>query len=126
MNTWLPLLGRILLVAIYFNSGIHKVVNPAGTMGYMASAGMPAVKLFLVLAIFAELGGGLSVLLGYKTRLGAAAIVAFLVPATLIFHRDFANPVQSIMFLKNVSMLGGTLLLLASGPGRWSLDARTA
>jgi putative oxidoreductase len=126
MNSWLPLMGRVLLVVIYLWSGFHKIADPAGTMGYMAAAGMPATKLFLVLAILAELGGGTSVVLGYKTRWGAAALVLFLIPATLIFHRDFGNPIQMIMFLKNVSMLGGLLVLLANGPGRWSLDARNA
>jgi putative oxidoreductase len=93
----------------------------------MASKGMPFVTFFLGAAIVLELGGGLLVALGYRARLGAFALAVFVVPTTLIFH-DFwtlTGPdyqLQMIMFLKNLSMLGGLLLVMAFGPGRFSVD----
>lgn len=118
----IPLVARILLSAIYLVSGVNKILNPAGTQEYMAANGMFWTGLFLVLAIAIELAGGLSLLLGYKTRLGAIALIIFLIPATLIFHTNLADPIQQIMFLKNLGLLGGLLLVMQSGPGRISLD----
>jgi putative oxidoreductase len=94
------------------------------TKSYMAAAGMPLVSLFLVLAILAEIGGSLSVLLGLLTRWGAVVLIVFLFPAILIFHTNFGDHVQWIMFQKNVSMLGGLIMLAIAGPGDWSLDKR--
>jgi putative oxidoreductase len=118
----IPLVARILLAAIYLVSGVNKILNPAGTQEYMAANGMFWTGLFLVAAIAIELAGGLSLLLGYKTRLGAIALIIFLIPATLIFHTNFADPIQQIMFLKNLGLLGGLLLIMQDGPGRLSLD----
>jgi putative oxidoreductase len=118
----IPLIARTLLAAIYLVSGVNKILNPAGTQEYMAANGMFWTGLFLVAAIAIELAGGLSLLLGYKTRLGAIALIIFLIPATLIFHTNFADPIQQIMFLKNLGLLGGLLLVMQYGPGRISLD----
>ena len=117
------LIGRILLVLIFINSGIGKIGNFEGTAQYMAKSGMPFPHFFLVGAIFLELAGGLCVVLGYFTRFGAFLLVIFLIPTTLIFHTNFADQNQVIMFMKNVSMFGGCLVLLASGAGRYSLDS---
>jgi putative oxidoreductase len=117
------LIGRILLVLIFLNSGVGKVGNFDGTAQYMAKSGMPMPSFFLVGAIFLELVGSITVILGYFTRFGALLLIVFLIPTTLIFHTRFDDQVQMIMFMKNVSMLGGCLVLLAHGPGRWSLDA---
>jgi len=124
MKTWIPLLGRILLVAIFVQSGVGKVLHPGQTMGYMAAAGMPLTGLFLVLAILSELGGAVSLLLGLLTRWGALVLIIFMIPTTLIFHGHVSDQMQMIMFMKNVSMTGGLLVLMANGPGAWSLDAR--
>jgi putative oxidoreductase len=124
MKTWAPLIGRVLLVAIFVMSGIGKIMDPANTTAYMTAAGMPMASMFLVLAILAELGGSISVLLGYKTRWGALLLIVFTIPATLIFHTHLGDKIQMIMFMKNISMLGGLTLLLAGGPGAWSLDAK--
>ncbi len=117
------LLGRILLVFIFLNSGIGKIGNFDGTAQYMAKFGMPMPSFFLVGAIFLELVGSITVILGYFTRFGALLLIVFLIPTTLIFHTRFEDQVQMIMFMKNVSMLGGCLVLLAHGPGRFSLDS---
>jgi putative oxidoreductase len=116
------LIGRILLVLIFVNSGIGKIGNFEGTAQVMAQHGMPYTSFFLAGAIFLELVGSVTVILGYFTRFGALLLIVFLIPTTLIFHTNFADQVQMIMFMKNVSMLGGCLILLAQGAGRFSLD----
>jgi uncharacterized membrane protein YphA (DoxX/SURF4 family) len=117
------LIGRILLVLIFLKSGIGKIEDFGGTAQYMASYGMPYANFFLVGAIFFELVGSITVILGYFTRFGALLLVIFLIPTTLIFHNIFVDPKMMIHFMKNVSMFGGCLILLASGAGRFSLDS---
>jgi putative oxidoreductase len=121
-KAFFSLIGRILLVLIFLNSGIGKIGNFEGTAKYMANYGMPLTHFFLVGAIFFELVGSITVILGYFARFGTLLILIFLIPTTLIFHTNFADQMQMIQFMKNVSMFGGCLLLLASGPGRFSLD----
>jgi len=116
------LIGRILLVLIFLNSGIGKIGNFEGTAQYMAKFGMPYTSFFLFGAIVFELVGSLSVIFGYFTRFGALLILIFLIPTTLIFHTNFSDRIQMIMFMKNLSMFGGCLLLISVGAGRLSLD----
>ena len=116
------LIGRILLVLIFLNSGIEKIGNFEGTAQYMIKFGMPYTSFFLFGAIVLELLGGMTILLGYFTRFGAFLLIIFLIPTTLIFHTDFSDQIQVIMFMKNVSMLGGCFLILSFGAGRFSLD----
>ncbi len=116
------LVGRILLVLIFVQSGIGKIGNFEGTAQYMAKSGMPLTHFFLVGAIFLELVGSITVLSGYYARLGAFMLLIFLIPTTLIFHTNFADRMQMIQFMKNVSMFGGCLILLSAGAGRFSLD----
>ncbi|MGB9627502.1 MAG: DoxX family protein [Thermodesulfobacteriota bacterium] len=116
------LMGRILLVLIFLNSGIGKIGNFAVTEKYMAQFSMPWTSFFLLGAIFLELVGSITVIFGYFTRFGALLLIIFLIPATLIFHSNFSDRIQMIMFMKNVSMLGGCLMLLGEGPGKISLD----
>ena len=117
------LIGRILLVLIFLQSGIGKIENFGGTVQYMASYGMPYTNFFLVGAIFFELVGSATVILGYFARFGALLLLIFLIPTTIIFHNIFVDPKMAIPFMKNVSMFGGCLILLASGAGRFSLDS---
>ena len=124
MERLTPLLGRTLLSIIFLFAGLHKVTDPAGTQGYMTAHGMPSPGFFLVCTIIVELGGGLSVLLGYKARWGAATLALFLIPVTLIFHTKFDDPLQSAMFLKNLAIMGGLLMVASAGPGPISLDGR--
>jgi putative oxidoreductase len=116
------LIGRILLVIIFVQSGVGKIGNFTGTVQMMASQGMPFAQFFLIGAIFFELIGSLAVILGYFTRFGALLLILFLIPTTLIFHNIWADPKMMIHFMKNVSMFGGLLVLLSSGGGRFSLD----
>jgi putative oxidoreductase len=121
----LSLLGRILLATMFILSAFNKIQNPEGTQQYMAMMGMTtATAFFYLAAIVVELAGGLSVLVGYWARLGALALFLFLIPTTLIFHTNFADPNQMIHFLKNLTIMGGLLYVVAYGPGRFSIDAR--
>ncbi len=116
------LVGRILLVLIFLNSGVGKIGNFEGTAQYMAKAGMSYPHFFLVGAIFFELVGSITIILGYFTRFGAFLLLVFLIPTTLIFHNIWVDPKMMVHFMKNVSMFGGCLVLFTAGAGRLSLD----
>jgi putative oxidoreductase len=120
------LAGRIALGLLFVVSGFGKITGFEGTAGFMASKGMPMAELLLVGAIAVELVGGLMLVAGLKARWAAAAIAAFLVPTTLIFHSPVGPEAQAQMtqFLKNLSILGGMLYVAVLGPGAWSVDRR--
>jgi len=115
------LASRILLSSIFLVSGAKKIFAFQATQGYMASFGMQMTGVFLVLAILFEIGGGLFLLFGYYPRLGALALILFLIPTTLVFHRNFADPAQVSQFLKNVAILGGLSAILTAGGGSIAL-----
>lgn len=116
--------GRILLSQIFIISGLSKVANPAGTIGYIQSVGAPLPEVAYAIALFVELGLGVALLLGYKTRLAAAGIALFTVAAAFLFHNNLADQIQQIMFLKNLTIAGGLLMVVAFGAGAYSLDHR--
>lgn len=118
------LLGRILLSTLFLMSGIGKLTAYSATAGYMASAGVP--DLLLPLVILAEVGGAIAIIVGWKTRLVSVLLAGFTLVTAVLFHHDFADQTQMIMFLKNVSIAGAFLLLSVNGAGRYSLDARAA
>ena len=117
IDNYLSLLARIFLSAIFMWSGINKIINPVATQENMSAHGMPFTLVFLVAAIALEILGGLSVLLGIKTRWGSAMLIIFLIPATFIFHHDLSTELEQAMFLKNLAMLGGLLMLIQYGGG---------
>lgn len=128
MKPFVWLGGRVLLSLIFLLSGTMKVMNWSKSADQMASKGMAMVPFFLLAAIVIELGGGLSLLLGCKARCGALALAFFLVPVTLIFHDFWAYEGQAMEhqmqhFLKNVTIMGGLLIVVAVGAGRFSVDA---
>lgn len=114
--------GRTLLASLFLVSGLGKIAAYGGTTAYMASAGVPGSLLPLV--ILAEVGGALALIAGLRTRIVASLLAAFAIVSALLFHADFGDQVQQIMFLKNLSIAGGLLVLAANGAGRFSLDAR--
>jgi putative oxidoreductase len=124
----LTLVGRFFYVLIFLMAGTGHFSKQA--IGYAASQGVPLASVAVPLSGFLALAGGLSILLGYRVKVGAWLIVLFLVPVSLMMHRFWAvsDPmtaqIQQIMFMKNMSMLGGALLISQFGAGRWSLDAR--
>jgi putative oxidoreductase len=122
-HAYSTLVGRVLLAVIFLLSGFNKIMDPAGTQNYMAAMGMTwATGLLYAGAVIVEVGGGLSVILGYWARVGAAALILFMIPTTLIFHTGFGDQNQLIHFLKNLAMTGGLLYVVAYGPGPLSLD----
>ena len=129
MNTSLsyaPTVGRFLLAAIFLISGVSKLMDPTGTMGYISAVGLPLPEAGYALAVILEIGGALLLIAGYQTRLVALALAAFTIVAAAFFHSDFADQNQFIHFLKNVAIVGGLLQVAAFGAGRWSVDARRA
>ena len=114
--------GRILLASLFLLSGLGKFGAYNETAAYMSSAGVPGAVLPVVIAV--EVLGSLAIILGWKTRLAAFLLGGFSLLSALIFHSNFGDQVQMIMFLKNVSIAGGFLLLVASGAGPVSIDRR--
>jgi putative oxidoreductase len=116
------LAGRILLAAIFLISGISKIGGYAGTQGYMEAMGVPGVLLPLVIAL--EVAGAIAIILGWQTRFFAFLLAGFSLASALLFHRALGDQMQFILFLKNLAIAGGFLVLVARGAGEWSLDAR--
>ncbi len=124
------LLARVLACAIFLDSAFGKAAHFTGTAGFMATRGLPVPALLLTVAILVETAGGLSLLLGFRTRWGALLLFLFLSPTTALFHNFWAlsgaeAQDMKIHFLKNVAIMGGLLALAAHGPGPLSLDALT-
>jgi putative oxidoreductase len=125
MNNAILLIARLLLAQIFLLAGIGKLgAGYASTQGYMAAMGVPGVLLPLVIAL--EIGGGLALIAGFLTRWAALALAGFCLVSAAIFHTNFGDSMQMIMFMKNLAMAGGLLVLSVHGPGAWSVDARRA
>jgi putative oxidoreductase len=127
---WVPLLGRVLLSFIFLWSIVGDLGNWSGRTAYMASSGIPLPAMFLAGAVVFKLAGGIFLILGYRARLGALLLLIFLIPTTLIFHAFWNVPQaqyvsQLINFQKNLGLMGGLLMVIAMGPGRWSLSGRS-
>jgi putative oxidoreductase len=115
------LAGRVLLSAIFISAGVSKLgAGYAGTQGYMESMGISGALLPLV--IVTEIMAGLAVLLGFKTRVAALVLAGFSLLAAVLFHFDFSDQMQSILFMKNLAIAGGLLTLVAHGSGAFAID----
>jgi len=130
MYTYLQPLARALTALIFLISGAFKIIGFSQTAAMMASIGIPMPTLALVVALVAELAGGLALLLGYQTRLAATLLVLYLIPVTLTIHAPqmFApgqeGQNQMIHVLKNIAIVGGLLKFFTDGAGAYSLDSR--
>jgi len=122
MQNWSIVIGRIMLGAIFLMAGINKIGAFEGTQKYMEAMGASGDLLIPVIAL--EIIGGLAVIIGWQTRWAALALSVFTVIAAFMFHNDFANQMQSILFMKNISIAGGLLFVSAIGAGAWSLDMK--
>ncbi|HXL56497.1 MAG TPA: DoxX family protein [Chitinophagaceae bacterium] len=126
---YIVLLGRILFSAMFLISAPHHFTS--GVIGYASKYGVPAASFLVPFAGILALLGGISILLGYKAKLGAWLIVLFLIPVTFMMHAFWkeTDPMQTQMqminFMKNLSMLGGALLITYFGAGPLSFDARS-
>jgi putative oxidoreductase len=122
------LLGRFLFVLIFLMAGLNHFSRQ--TIAFAASQGVPLASFAVPLSGVLAIAGGLSILLGYRAKLGAWLIVLFLVPVTLMIHKFWTvtdpmmQQMQMVMFMKNVAILGGALLISQFGAGPLSLDAR--
>lgn len=114
--------GRLFIALIFFMSGLNKIGNYANTAGWMESVGVPGALLPLVIAL--EVVGGAAIILGWQTRIVAFLFAGFCLLSAIIFHADFSDQMQMGMFMKNVGLAGGFLILLVHGAGNYSLDNR--
>ena len=121
-NNPMILIGRLLLAVIFIMAGIQKLTGFSGTQGYMEAFGVPGILLPLV--ILTELGGGLAIAAGFMTRWVALALAGFTLLSAIIFHNQLGDQMQSIMFMKNLAIAGGFLILAVHGAGAWSVDAK--
>ncbi|MBS0497534.1 MAG: DoxX family protein [Proteobacteria bacterium] len=115
--------ARLFLAQMFLLSGIFKIGGYAGTQGYMEAMGVPGMLLPLVIAL--EIGGGLAIIAGWQTRLVSIVLAAFTLAAAVIFHNNLADQTQMIMFMKNIAISGGFILLAVHGAGGYSWDNRT-
>ena len=125
----LALLGRILLAALFVPAGFGKISGFEGTVGYIGSVDLPLPALGAIAAIVVELGLGLLLLVGFKTRISAIVLAVFTVAAAVFFHNYWALPadkafVNQLMFWKNIGIAGGLLAFAAFGAGRFSIDKK--
>ena len=122
MKKYSQMLARVFLAQIFVLSGIFKITGYEGTQSYMETMGVPSMLLPLVILI--EISGGLAIAIGWQTRWAAIALASFTVLAVIIFHSNFSDHMQMIMFMKNVAITGGLLLLAVHGAGEYSWDGR--
>ncbi|QWP75901.1 DoxX family protein [Lysobacter sp. K5869] len=115
-------IARVLMALIFILSGLSKIGAADATRGYMEAMGVPGALLWPTIVF--EIGAGLLIALGYRTRVVAALLVGFCLMTAAIFHHQFADQIQMIMFLKNITMAGGFLLLSSVGAGTISLDSK--
>jgi len=125
----LSLLGRLLLAYLFVPAGWDKIAGFSGTVGYIASQGVPLPEVAAAISIAAELGLGLLLVLGWHTRWAALGLAIFVAVITPIFHGYWALPeaqqmMQKLNFTKNLAVVGGLLVLSAFGAGGWSLDGQ--
>lgn len=122
-----PLIGRILMSAIFILAGYDKIIGFENTSGYMESKGLPMADVLLVLTIIIELGGGILILVGWNARWAAAAIMLFLIPVTYVFHPFWSlegreATMEYYAFMKNLTIMGGMIYIVAYGSGPFSLQ----
>jgi putative oxidoreductase len=115
-------LGRLLISFMFLMSGLNKAGNYSNTSGWMESMGVSSSILPLVILL--EIIGAFAIIVGWNTKITAFLLAGFSIISALIFHSDFSNQVEMIMFMKNFAIAGGFLILVANGAGNYSLDNR--
>ena len=125
----LSLVGRALLALLFIPAGFSKIAGFAGTVGYIASKGVPLPEVAAALAIAIELGLGLLLLVGFQARWAALGIAIFTFVISFIFHNFWGVPAEQVMaqqqaFFKNIAVVGGLLMVVAFGPGGFSFDGK--
>ena len=116
------LTGRIFISGVFLLSGINKISNYSGTVGWMESFGLPGF--LLIPAIVLEILAPILIIIGYQTRIAAGALSLFCIATAVIFHTDFSDQMQFIAFMKNLALAGGFLFLVVNGPKGYCLDKK--
>lgn len=124
IENYSELAGRIMISILFLMAGISKISGYAGTQGYMESMGVSGSLLPLVILL--EVVGAIAIIVGFKTRITAFLLAGFSVVAAFLFHHNFAEQIQMILFMKNIAIAGGFLFLVAHGAGAISVDSRLA
>lgn len=127
----LNLAARVLMAVLFLPAGLSKLTGFQGTVGYIASVGLPLPTAGAALAVVVEIVGSLALLAGFGTRIAALVLAVFTLVASFFFHAYWAAPAEQafltqLLFFKNIAVVGGLLALAAQGAGAWSLDARRA
>jgi len=117
------LIARIFLGHIFLLAGLSKISAYESTQGYMDAMGVPGALLPMVILL--EVAGGLAIIAGWKTRYASIALAVFSVVAAVIFHNNFGDQMQMILFMKNIAIAGGLMLLAVHGAGAYSVDNRS-
>jgi putative oxidoreductase len=120
INTLSAPVGRLLISLMFLMSGLNKIGNYSNTSGWMESMGVSSS--FLPLVITLEILAAVAIIIGWKTKIAAFLLAGFCIISGLIFHSDFSNQLETIMFMKNIAIAGGFLFLVVNGPGNFSID----
>ena len=122
MTNILDLVGRVFISLVFLLSGINKIVNYEGSIGWMESFGMPGI--FLIPAIILEIVAPILIIIGFKVKIAAALLSVFCIATALIFHTDFSNQMQFVSFMKNIALAGGFLFLVINDTKDFSLEGK--
>ena len=122
INTASAPIGRLLISLMFLMSGLNKIGNYSNTSGWMESMGVSSS--FLPLVITLEILAAVAIIIGWKTKIAAFLLAGFCIISGIIFHSDFSNQLEIIMFMKNIAIAGGFLFLVINGPGKFSIDNR--
>tara|TARA_B000000565_G_C23427994_1_gene238997 strand:- start:12 stop:398 length:387 start_codon:yes stop_codon:yes gene_type:complete len=120
MSNVLDLIGRIFISALFLISAFNKIFNLDGSMGWMESFGVPGFLIFPAIVI--EIILPVLVIVGYRARLASGILAIFCLVTAFIFHFDFSDQMQFILFLKNIGLAGGFLFIVANGTKDWAVD----
>ncbi|MCW9054770.1 MAG: DoxX family protein [Candidatus Pacebacteria bacterium] len=119
---WAPLVARVLVGGMFVMSGMDKVTNFTAVVAFAGSAGLPSPGVAVAIAIAVEVLAGLSVLLGYRIFWGAVALAVFTVIVSFVFHGDFTDQMQQIIFTKNMGIVATLLYMMRFGSGKLSIE----
>ena len=122
MSNVFDFLGRILISSLFLISAYNKLFSIDGTMGWMEGYGVPGLLIYPTIVL--EIILPLFVIVGYKARISSALLAIFCILTAFIFHFDFSEQIQLILFLKNISLAGGFLFIVANGTKDWSIDRK--
>ncbi len=122
LNPVFSLAGRVMIALIFVLAGLSKISAIEGTQGYMEAMGLPGILIYPT--ILFEVAAGLAIIAGFKTRYVALALAGFSLLSALIIHNQLGDQMQFILFMKNVAIAGGFLLLVRYGAGELSIDNR--